>query len=163
MPAPSGFKRCTGCRIFISAADWHELCLHSLGQDHPVSHCQKLTPRSKRVRDLQRRILFMDNTVADVQPHLTAPPPPPVLSGQRYSPDNHDSESSMEEATQDSLIPPNTSCSTMDMHSPSTSPIRGDDFRRFQELFRRVADTLDIQLRDVTQNKHKLLSILSLP
>lgn len=40
------------------------------------------------------------------------------------------------------------------------SPPTANDFNQFQELFERIADSLQISLEEVTESQHKLLDIL---
>lgn len=57
-------------------------------------------------------------------------------------PSAHNSSSSPDKA----IIPP--------------PPPTADDFKQFQELFKRVANSLEIPLQGVAESEHKLLKIL---
>lgn len=54
----------------------------------------------------------------------------------------------------------NISSSTPDEAVMSPPPSLADDFKLFQDLAQRVADTLQLPLQEVTKSHHKLLDIL---
>lgn len=61
---------------------------------------------------------------------------------------------------QEAAPPANLSSSSLDETVMLPTPTMGDDFKQFQELFKSVADSLDISLVEVAECQHKLLDIL---
>ncbi|EMP42356.1 Neuroblastoma-amplified sequence [Chelonia mydas] len=67
----------------------------------------------------------------------------------------------IEEPPEGDTIPPtHVSSLSPDGTIMSSPPTSGDDFKSFQELFKRVADSLNISLAELLETQHKLTDIL---
>lgn len=65
-----------------------------------------------------------------------------------------------EETAPEAVSPEHNSSSSPDEAIMPTPPTMADNFKQFQELFKRIAVSQDIPLEEVQEYQHKLLKIL---
>nr|XP_025035698.1 SH3 domain-containing protein C23A1.17-like [Pelodiscus sinensis] len=87
MPGSPGFKKCLQCQEAIPISDGHSRCVRCLGYTHvsaKCGHCEKMTARARKDRELRLRVLLFNKALQAPEvsePHSAPPEQAPKIHG----------------------------------------------------------------------------------